>query len=268
MFSPVENLPAYRDPGEVVISTLVQRDLAFILHLLLQDRVTEGKRERIRISWTPTAVSGGKIKIVRQGFYMQGVGCLEGAGSQKWLGIMLLFTDKIVLIDCVGHGCVFGGGAGRDGCQPLDLGKAHLDLRLPGKLCVHGGWLREELRSWHVCAAPRWMRHPGRRGGESKSRQRAWVFQGKAMGPHVSSKEFPFLYFSSEHWWQCSALAIQKVDRIFPGVPCFEPFSPSRNSFLKTPCLWTETKTIPREREREKPESKQPLIQNNECWWI
>lgn len=40
MFSPVENLPVYRDPGEVVISTLVKRDLAFILHLLLQDRVT------------------------------------------------------------------------------------------------------------------------------------------------------------------------------------------------------------------------------------
>ena len=39
-------LAHYRDPGEVVTSTLVQRDLAFILHLPLQDRVTEGKGER------------------------------------------------------------------------------------------------------------------------------------------------------------------------------------------------------------------------------
>ena len=66
-------------------------------------------------------MSDGEIKIVRQGLYMQGVDCLEEAGSQKWQGIMLLFADEIVVIDCVGHGCVFGGGAGRDGCQPLDL---------------------------------------------------------------------------------------------------------------------------------------------------
>ena len=202
---------------------------------------------------------------------MQGVDCLEEAGSQKWQGIMLLFADEIVVIGCVGHGCVFGGGSGRDGCQPLDLGKPYLDLCCSGDLCVHGGWLREDLQSQHVCAAPRWMRHPGRQGGESKSRQRAWVFQGKAMGPHVSSKEFPFLYFSSERWWQRSALAIQKADRIFLGMPCFEPFSPFRNSVLKTPCLWTETKTVPRERERErerKRETREWATFNAKQWML
>ena len=45
---------------------------------------------------------------------MQGVDCLEEAGSQKWQGIMLLFADEIVVIGCVSHGCVFGGGSGRN----------------------------------------------------------------------------------------------------------------------------------------------------------
>ena len=162
--------------------------------------------------------------------------------------------------------CVWG--RGRKGRMPTPgSSKPYLYLCRSRDQCVHGGWLREDLQSQHVCAALRWMRHPGRRGGESKSRQRAWVFQGKAMGPHVSSDEFPFLYFSSERWWQCSALAIQKVDRIFLGVPCFEPFGPFRNSLLKTPYLWTDKNYTERERKKER-ETRDWATVNPKPWML
>lgn len=122
-------------------------------------------------------MSGGKIKIVRQGLYTQGAGCLEGAGSQKWLGIMPLFTDEIVLIDCVGRGCVFGGGAGRDGCQPLDLGKSHL-RSLPPREAVCAWWLAQGRAPKPACLCCSKT--------DEASREARWGKQVQAEGMSVS----------------------------------------------------------------------------------
>lgn len=126
------------------------------------------------------------------------------------------------MIGCACHGCVCLRGE-RNGCHLLRLNpdKPYHDLAAQGSLCALWPGSGKISKNSAIHAAPIWMRSPGRQVRETKMGQRAWLFQGKPMGPHVSSKKFPFCILPQSPGGSAKTLAIHKMDQFFLGGHLF-----------------------------------------------